>query len=237
MTLIPLLLAVLIFGLMLVLHELGHFIIAKHYKIPVSEFAVGVGPTLFKKKIGETTYMINAIPMGGYNVIDDVELDKRPLKQKNVLFFMGAGFNFITAFIACVIASIIVGNNPITEYVGYFTRTFQALFMLVTGQFGSDEMGGYGMMFSTMSNILTQPTVIQTTAVFLRLFAVLSVYIGIFNLLPIYPLDGGRIIVDTVNNYRKDTFKPRFLNAMGFVVFGLLASFNLILTIKDILTM
>lgn len=237
MTLIPLILAVLIFGLMLTLHELGHLIVAKHYKVPVSEFAIGIGPTLFKKKIGETTYMINAIPMGGYNVIDDVELDKRPLKQKNILFFAGAGFNFLTAFIACVAASFITGANPFTDFAGYFIRTFQALFMLVTGQFGSDEMGGYGMMFSTMSNILTQPTVIQTTAVFLRLFAVLSVYIGIFNLLPIYPLDGGKILVDTINNYRKDTFKPRFLNAMAFVVFGLLMGVNIVLTVKDILTM
>lgn len=54
-------LAVLIF-----VHELGHFLIAKLFKIRVDAFALGFPPTLWKKKVGETEYKLNAVPFGGY---------------------------------------------------------------------------------------------------------------------------------------------------------------------------
>ncbi|MFZ2038835.1 MAG: RIP metalloprotease RseP [Minisyncoccia bacterium] len=54
-------LAVLVF-----VHELGHFVVAKKSGVRVDEFAVGFPPTLYRKKVGETTYKLNAIPFGGY---------------------------------------------------------------------------------------------------------------------------------------------------------------------------
>lgn len=54
------------FGLLVGIHELGHFLAAKLQGIWVQEFAFGFGPMLFKKQIGETLYRINLIPLGGY---------------------------------------------------------------------------------------------------------------------------------------------------------------------------
>jgi regulator of sigma E protease len=55
-----------ILGSAVVLHEFGHFIIAKLFKIRVETFSVGFGPRLFGKKWGQTDYRVSAIPLGGY---------------------------------------------------------------------------------------------------------------------------------------------------------------------------
>src|ERR671912_2184021 len=55
-----------ILGSAVVLHEFGHFIVAKLFKIRVETFSVGFGPRLFGKKWGETDYRVSAIPLGGY---------------------------------------------------------------------------------------------------------------------------------------------------------------------------
>ena len=55
-----------ILGAAVVLHEFGHFIVAKLFKIRVETFSVGFGPRLFGKKWGHTDYRVSAIPLGGY---------------------------------------------------------------------------------------------------------------------------------------------------------------------------
>lgn len=64
--LITLLVFILILGIMVFVHELGHFLMAKRAGVKVLEFSFGFKPRLWSKKIGETTYGINAIPLGGY---------------------------------------------------------------------------------------------------------------------------------------------------------------------------
>lgn len=65
-TIWPYAVAVLVFILLIVIHEFGHFLTAKLCGVRVNEFAVGFGPKIFGKKIGETYYRFNIIPLGGY---------------------------------------------------------------------------------------------------------------------------------------------------------------------------
>lgn len=58
--------AILAFGLMIAIHEFGHFIVAKLTGMIVTEFSIGMGPTLWKKRIGETKYALRALPIGGF---------------------------------------------------------------------------------------------------------------------------------------------------------------------------
>ena len=60
------LLAVIILGVLIFVHELGHFLLAKCCKVGVLEFAIGFGPRIISKKFGETSYSLRAIPLGGY---------------------------------------------------------------------------------------------------------------------------------------------------------------------------
>ena len=61
--------AIVLFGVLITIHELGHFLAAKGTGMLVTEFSVGFGPKLLQKKLGETIYTLRLIPMGGYNRI------------------------------------------------------------------------------------------------------------------------------------------------------------------------
>ena len=58
--------AIIILGILVTVHEFGHFIVAKWCGVGVLEFSVGFGPKLFACTIGETTYSLRAIPLGGF---------------------------------------------------------------------------------------------------------------------------------------------------------------------------
>ena len=66
MTVLGILAFIFILGAAVVLHEFGHFIVAKLFKIRVETFSVGFGPRLFGRKWGHTDYRVSAIPLGGY---------------------------------------------------------------------------------------------------------------------------------------------------------------------------
>ncbi len=55
-----------VLGILIFFHELGHFLVAKANKVGVLKFSLGFGPAIFKRRIGETEYMVSAIPLGGY---------------------------------------------------------------------------------------------------------------------------------------------------------------------------
>ncbi|MFI3313665.1 MAG: site-2 protease family protein, partial [Eubacteriales bacterium] len=59
-------LALLVFGVLIFVHELGHFVVAKKMGVQVNEFAICMGPVLLEKTVGETRYTLRAIPMGGF---------------------------------------------------------------------------------------------------------------------------------------------------------------------------
>ncbi len=58
--------AVLVLGVVIILHELGHFLVARYFKIRIETFSVGFGPRLFGFRRGDTDYRISAFPLGGY---------------------------------------------------------------------------------------------------------------------------------------------------------------------------
>jgi len=107
--------AILAFTAMIFVHELGHFMFAKLFKIQVHEFALGMGPAIFKKKIGETLYSIRCVPFGGFCSMDaEDETSASPRAFRNVakwkravVLSAGAVFNIIFGFILFV---IIVGS-------------------------------------------------------------------------------------------------------------------------------
>lgn len=68
---IDIVLAILLVGVLICLHELGHFVVAKLMNVRVKAFSIGFGPALWKVRRGETTYQLSAIPFGGYVMFDD----------------------------------------------------------------------------------------------------------------------------------------------------------------------
>ena len=74
--------AVFVFGLLVLVHEFGHFITAKMTGMRVDEFAIGFGPKLISKKHGETVYSLRAIPLGGFNDIAGMDPDNNTAGER-----------------------------------------------------------------------------------------------------------------------------------------------------------
>ena len=75
MKLIYILAAVLIFGVLVAIHELGHFLAAKLCGVRVNEFSIGMGPTVWSRKRGETQYSLRALPIGGFCAMEGEDED------------------------------------------------------------------------------------------------------------------------------------------------------------------
>ena len=99
--LLGLVISLLVLGVLIIIHELGHFIFARRVNILCREFAFGMGPALWKKKKGETTYLIKAFPIGGYCAIAGEELEASPLKDKSEI-----GLEFSDGFVKKIYVDI-----------------------------------------------------------------------------------------------------------------------------------
>ncbi|PLX68519.1 MAG: RIP metalloprotease RseP [Denitrovibrio sp.] len=102
--------AILLLGVLIFIHELGHFLFAKKSGVLVEKFSIGFGPKLYSKTVGETEYALSAIPLGGfvkmYGESLDAEVDEslknrsfahKPLKDRFAIVLAGPVFNFILA--------------------------------------------------------------------------------------------------------------------------------------------
>ncbi len=102
------LIAILMFGILIALHEFGHFAAAKLCGVKVNEFAIGMGPKLFHKKGEETEYTIRALPIGGFCAMEGEEegesadpraFPNRPWWQRLIILLAGVFMNFLTGLI------------------------------------------------------------------------------------------------------------------------------------------
>lgn len=116
---ITLIVFLLILGLLVFVHELGHFWLAKRNGVRVEEFAFGFRPRLWGKTIGETTYAINLIPLGGYVKLfgEGGEKGKRSLRSKSIyqrfqILVAGSAMNFLLGIVVLTIL-FAVGFTPI----------------------------------------------------------------------------------------------------------------------------
>ncbi|XEQ92801.1 hypothetical protein SCACP_16520 [Sporomusa carbonis] len=107
-----------VFGLLVLFHELGHFITAKWVGMRVDEFAIGFGPKLISRKVGETVYSIRIIPLGGFNKIagmdPDEEKDERSFSAKSIwarmlVIVAGSVMNFVLPVILLFIVFMSAG--------------------------------------------------------------------------------------------------------------------------------
>ena len=102
--------AIVIFGVLVAVHELGHFLTAKLCGVRVNEFSIGMGPVLWKKEAGETQYSLRMLPLGGFCAMEgeDEESDaegsfsKAPVANRIAVVVAGAVMNIILGFAVLV---------------------------------------------------------------------------------------------------------------------------------------
>ena len=111
--------AILLFSLLIVVHELGHFMMAKLFKVRVNEFSIFMGPALIKWNRGETQYSIRCIPIGGYCAMegeneesdDPHSFQKASWWKRLIILVAGAAMNFIVGLL--LFAIVFVQNDRI----------------------------------------------------------------------------------------------------------------------------
>ena len=124
--------AILLFSILIFIHEFGHFAAAKLSGVQVNEFAMFMGPALWQKQIGETLYSVRLIPIGGYCAMEGEDEDtdnprsfqKAAWWKRLVILIAGAAMNFIMGVILMVIVYLpaqAVVEPVIDSFEGYAT--------------------------------------------------------------------------------------------------------------------
>ncbi|MDE0214000.1 MAG: RIP metalloprotease RseP [Deltaproteobacteria bacterium] len=123
--------AVVAFGVLVFLHELGHFLVAKKAGVGVLTFSIGFGPKVLVRRYGETEYCISAFPLGGYvrmmgedprdDVLDadpDRSFSQRSLAARTAIVAAGPGANFVLAVAVFLLVFVIFGVPYRTAEIG-----------------------------------------------------------------------------------------------------------------------
>lgn len=113
--------AILLFGVIVFIHELGHFLFAKRAGIRIHEFSIGMGPKIFSVKKKETEYSVRLLPLGGFVSMegedgessDPRSFAKKSIGQRASVLFAGPFFNIILAAILLIPVYMYIGS-PVT---------------------------------------------------------------------------------------------------------------------------
>ena len=224
-------------GFLIFIHELGHFLVAKLFNVKIKQFAIGFGPTIWKKQGKETSYEIKAIPMGGFvnmlgeeePVEDERAYNKKSIPKKICILLAGGAVNIIFGLIVCaIVASSILGIKNGILFTGEFLKvTFQGIGQLLTGQIGTEQLVGV---------VGISDMVVETQGLmdFSYMLAVISVSLGVTNLLPFPPLDGGKILLLLIEAIRRKPLEQNTEIGIQMAGFFLLIGLSIFVTYNDI---
>ena len=219
---------VVLIGVLILIHELGHFLAGRWMKIPIARFSVGFGPKLWGFRRGKTMYQLSLIPLGGYvlpEIVDGEEYFKIPY-YKRIVFALGGplvniGLPLLLFAGLNVMAS---GFSFVGAFISPFSQTFDLLFKMVAAiprLFSDpDQLSGIVGIVAEGGKFVGGD--IQTV---LHFSILLSLNLAIFNLLPIPPLDGGKILLYLLERIHKKLLKLH----MPFAIAGWLILIGLML--------
>ena len=225
-------------GFLVFIHEGAHFLIAKKSGVKVLEFSIGFGKVLFSKQGKETKYCVRIVPLGGFvrmlgeeeSVDDEKSFSNASVWKRLAIVFAGPLINIIFGLVLFWILASIYNKSA---YNGLLVtkRYIVLLFKSIAGLFSkgiknADVVGPVGI--STM--------IARTSGVFdfFYLMAVISISLGVTNLLPIPGLDGGKIlllIVEIIKGEKVSEELELKLTALGMLFLITLALF---ITVKDV---
>jgi len=123
-TAIWVILAILMIGIMILVHELGHFVVGRLCGIGVEEFSIGFGPKIFGWRKKEIDYSLRAIPLGGYvrftgedeDSADANAFNNHPVWKRFLTVVAGASMNFVLAFVAILLLFSLYGVIQVPEF-------------------------------------------------------------------------------------------------------------------------
>ena len=226
---LQIILAILAFGILVIVHEFGHFITAKRGGVQVNEFWIGMGPTLLKKQHNGTLYCLKLLPFGGACVMegeDGESENERAFGKASLPRRMLIGLNFAEQPNSIGMHL----NMAARTSVNYARLVWSSLGMLVTGQVGVDQLSGPVGVAEVMAS-----TARYSISAFLQLVAFISINLGVMNLLPLPALDGGRLVFLLIEAVRRKPVPPKYEGYIHAAGLMLLLALMVYVTGQDIL--
>lgn len=214
---------ILMLGILVIIHEGGHFIVAKLCKIKVNEFSIGFGKGLFSKTFRGTKYSIRLIPLGGYVSMEGEEepseaegsFSKASFWKKLSVVIAGPIVNIVFGLlIYFILVSVRYDIQIAFEATGKFiTALYDSVKTMISGGATMDDLAGP----VGIATIVSQTSGISD---FMYLLSVISLSLGITNLLPIPPLDGGKLLIYIIEAIKRKPLKEETslkIQMLGFM--------------------
>jgi len=246
--------AIIAFGILIAVHELGHFLMARLFDIKVNEFALGMGPKLWSKQHGETAYSLRLLPLGGFCAMegeDGDSADPRAFVSKVwwkqcIVLVAGALANFLLGFAVVMVVYFSVGQSLIEVLrsswhasVWFVRLIIESFRMIFNGEAGIRDLSGVVGIVAAVDEVAkaseNSAEAIRNVAFF---FAFIAVNLGVMNLLPIPALDGGRVLftiitaaIEKILNRKISRKAESYINGGVFV---LLMLFMVFLVFNDV---
>lgn len=192
------LLIVLLIGLLILVHELGHFLAARWVRLPVSRFSIGFGPRLWGFRRGQTDYWVSAVPLGGYVLLalkDEETYFRIPLGKRLVFALGGPLANLLLPVLLFAVLNLLGGNASvrgilITPVMQTWETLCQLLAMLPELTSRPDAISGVVGIVVQGGDFIG-----ADLGKALQFAILLSLNLAVLNLLPIPVLDGGKIVL------------------------------------------
>jgi regulator of sigma E protease len=233
--------AIILFAILIFVHELGHLLSAKAVGIRVEEFALGMGPRIFSFERGGTVYSLRPIPIGGFCRMEGEDEDSedphafnnRPLAARILVLLSGSLMNVLLAILVLwIFVFVLLSDHSFGAFFKSFAvgvraigsmskMMYEVIGQLVTGQAGLDQLTGPVGIVKVVGDSAS-----RGFSSVMELMALISLNLGIVNLLPFPALDGGRILFQIIRKITgkaiSDTVEARIHIAGLVLLFGLM---------------
>lgn len=150
--------AILMFGFLITIHEFGHYLFARIFKVGITEFSIGMGPKLFSRTSKKTgiAYSLRLLPIGGYvqmvgedeAVEDENALNKKSVWKRLIIMAAGAVFNLVVGVILCAVFVFMTLGQLGSTQIAYFTENSTTSYYLKAGDIVK-EVNGHNVMTSS----------------------------------------------------------------------------------------
>lgn len=229
---------IILLGFLVLIHEGGHFVIAKLCKVQVNEFSIGFGPIILEKQGKKTKYQLRLIPLGGFVNMEGEEepsekegsFSKASVGKRIAIVIAGGVVNILFGVIVyfILLLQIVDVQSALANTINFMLSIVENLKTIFTGGVRAEDlMGVVGI-----SEVVVKTTTLQN---YIYIMALISLSLGVTNLLPFPPLDGGKIVLYIIEWIRKKPLKQNVEVAVQMTGFYLLIGLSIFVMYNDII--